>query len=93
MSKSDGNFKLEWDGKSSKPFLTRVNLPSKIHPVFREIHHHDKLLDIVSDLVTYIIFIRLMANMFGKLYAWSDVIGVSWSSLGHILVPRVIRDF
>lgn len=49
MTKSDGNFKL--DEKSSKPLLKRVNLPSKVHPVFREIHHHDKLLDIVSDLV------------------------------------------
>jgi len=49
MTKSDGNFKL--DEKSSKPLLKRVNLPSKVHPVFREIHHHDKLLDIVSDLI------------------------------------------
>ena len=67
MSKSDRNFKLEWDGKSSKPFLKRVYWPSKIHPVFREILHHDKLLDMVSDLV------KLVANTFRKHCAWSDV--------------------
>lgn len=51
MNNSDESFVFEWDNKSSKRLLKRVRLPSKIHPVFREIHHHDKLLDMVTDLV------------------------------------------
>ena len=53
MTESDGNYNLEWEGTSSKPVLKRVNLPSMVHPVFEEIHHDTKLLDIVCDLVSY----------------------------------------
>lgn len=52
MTKSDENLKLEWKDNSSKPFLKRVKLPSMIHPLFDEIHHDEKLLDIVCDLVS-----------------------------------------
>ena len=52
MTNSDGNFKLEWKDNSSKPVLKRVLLPSMINPLFEEIHHDNKLLDIVCDLVS-----------------------------------------
>ena len=55
MTKSEGNFDLEWEDTSSKSRLKRVNLPSMIHPLFEEIHHDKKLLDIVCDLVSYCI--------------------------------------
>lgn len=51
MTESDGNYNLEWKDNSSKPVLKRVNLPSVVHPVFEDIHHDKKLLDIVSDLI------------------------------------------
>ena len=58
MTESDGNFNVEWKDTSSKPVLKRVRLPSMIHPVFEEIHHDTKLLDIISDLVSYRLFSR-----------------------------------
>lgn len=51
MTKSDSNFNLEWDDTSSKLGLKRVRLPSMFHPLFDEIHHDKKLLDMVCDLV------------------------------------------
>ncbi|XP_078358683.1 putative alpha-ketoglutarate-dependent hypophosphite dioxygenase isoform X2 [Oculina patagonica] len=51
MTKCDGNFDLEWEDNSSKPRLKRVHLPSTIHPLFEEIHHDKKLLDIICDLI------------------------------------------
>ena len=53
MTESDENYNLEWENTSSKPVLKRVNLPSMVHPVFEQIHHDTKLLDIVCDLVSY----------------------------------------
>ena len=54
MTKSDGNFGLECEDNSSKPIrLQRVNLPSMIHPLFDELHHDEKLLGIICDLVRY----------------------------------------
>ena len=53
MTESDGNYNLEWKDNSSKPVLKRVNLPSVVHPIFEDIHHDKKLLDIVSDLVSF----------------------------------------
>ena len=39
------------DTNTAKPYAKRVFLPSTMHPTFCEILHHDKLLNIVSDLV------------------------------------------
>ena len=52
MTKSDGIFDLEWEDTSSKTRLKHVHLPSTIHPLFNDIHHDAKLLDIICDLVS-----------------------------------------
>lgn len=56
MTNSDKSFHLEWRDNSSKPTLKRVSLPSAINPLFEEIHRDKKLLDIICDLVSHVLY-------------------------------------
>lgn len=51
MTKSTNHFSLDPHHTPENPMLQRVHIPSLLFPVFEETIRHERLLDIVEDLV------------------------------------------
>jgi phytanoyl-CoA hydroxylase len=50
-SESGGVYDLEPSHSAASPRVRRIKSPSKVHPAYNRILHHDKILDIVAQLI------------------------------------------